>query len=241
MKNLFHSLPAVALAKAGFALPPIALAKAAPLFFIFICLQACSQAPAPETAGKQASGSVLSDTSAIALEDSPSREYRLFKMERIVEGQTLIDLKLLRLNDLKEALVATLSANDSLRTTGQYPKFYWSKDSKLLVTENSISDSTYKREVVVYDLTNFSVSSRKKGYLLGFDLLNDFVFTYRQTSERQIICFFNVNFPNMEQVRELIAAPSGKLPVVTVTPAKKDVRVKAYMTGAVPINFSFTY
>ena len=82
---------------------------------------------------------------------------------------------------------------------------------------------------------------RKQGNLLNYDVVNDFAFMYRTTAERQIICFYNVSMPDQEQVREIVAAPAGKLPFVLIAPIKREARVKAYMTGAVPINIAFNY
>ena len=241
MKNFFNSLPATKSQSLT-----AAVAKVGTFMFIFICLQACSQSSPSDKAANQAHSS-LTDTAAVSLGDTPSREYRLFKFTRKSGDQTFIDLKVLRLKDLKETLVSTLpvetdSASVALaKINGGGPKFYWSKESQYLITENSVPDSMYKREVVIFDLNSFSVMKRKQGNLLNYDVVNDFAFMYRTTAERQIICFYNVSMPDQEQVREIVAAPAGKLPIVLIAPIKREARVKAYMTGAVPINIAFNY
>ncbi|MDO8367300.1 MAG: hypothetical protein Q7T20_10910 [Saprospiraceae bacterium] len=206
---------------------------------VFLWLQACSQSPAPNAADK--SHSVLTDTTGIVLGDSPGKEFRLFKFTRIDGDQTKMDLKLLRLSDLKEALVCTLPAEDDLKVMAPYPRYYWSNDSKFLVTENSINDSIYKREMVIFDLTSFSVGKRKDGNLLGFDPMNDVAFLYRETPERQGICYFPIAFPEKELVQEVLIGPSGRLPTVIIVPREKRAKVKAYMTDGVPVNFVIQY
>jgi len=204
----------------------------------FLWLQACSQST-PNSADK--SHSVLTDTTGIVLGDSPAKEYRLFKFTRQDGEQTKIDLKILRLSDLKEALVCTLPAEDDLKVMAPYPRYYWSKDSRFLVTENSINDSIYKREMVLFDLKNFSMGKRKEGNLLGFDPVNDYVFLYRETPERQGVCYFPATLPEKELVQEILIAPSGRLPTVIVVPLEKRAKVKAYMQDSVPVNFVIQY
>jgi len=206
---------------------------------VFLWLHACSQAPAPNSADK--SHSVLTDTTGIVLGDSPGKEYRLFKFTRQDGELTKIDLKVLRLSDLKEALVSTLPAEDDLKVMAQYPRYYWSKDSKFLVTENSINDSIYNREMVLFDLTSFSMGKRKDGNLLGYDHVNDVAFLYRETPERQGVCYFPTASPEKELIQEILISPSGRLPTVIIVPLEKKAKVKAYMTDGVPVNFLIQY
>ncbi len=207
---------------------------------LFVWLHACSQSPNSNGASGK-SNSILSDTSGNTLGNSPDGQYRLFKFARKEGDKAVIDLKLLRLRDLSEALVSTLPAEDEFKVLAPYPRFYWSKDSGYLVTENSITDSVYKRETVLFDLMNFSMGKRKQGNLLGFDGVNDVAFVYRQSTERQIVCLFTVSFPEEENIREVLAAPSGRLPIVIVAPLQKSAKVKAYMPDGVPVNFAIHY
>jgi len=204
----------------------------------FLWLQACSQST-PNSTDK--SHSVLTDTTGSVLGDSPGGEYRLFKFPRQDGDQTKMDLKVLRLSDLKEAFVSTLPAEDDLKVMALYPRYYWSKDSRFLVTENSINDSIYKREMVLFDLKNFSMGKRKNGNLLGFDPVNDYAFLYRETPERQAVAYFPVTLPEQEMVQEILIAPSGRLPTVIIVPLEKKAKIKAYMPDGVPLNFVINY
>lgn len=162
-----------------------------------------------------------------------------------------MDLKLLRLKDLKETLIGTIltdpppilidSAMERMRQVNEKPKFYWSKGSEYLITENSVPDSIYERELLIFDLQNFEMAQRKPGQLLNFDPLNDMVFMYRFTRTRQTITFFDAKTPNVMHDRDITAAPTGKSPVVILSPTKKEAKVKAYMQGGVPVNIAFSY
>lgn len=211
-----------------------ALLSAKASFFLlplFVWLQACSQSPAPNAEEKPAY-SILNDSSGVALGDSPNREYRLFKFAGKTGETTETILKVLRLKDLQETTVATLRTD---------PKFYWSSDSRYLITENSVPDSIYQREVVVFNLKNFEMERRKQGILLNYDLLNDVAFLYRYTEERQIICFFYPKSANMEQYREILVPQDGKVPSMILSPKERKAKVKAYTTGGVPMNVAFQY
>lgn len=210
------------------------------LLSVFFWLQACSQSPTPKADEPQLN-SILTDTSGVAIGDAPSGGFRLFKSPRQAGDKAVIDLKLLRLHDMKGVLVATLPAEDEFKLVGNYPKFYWSKESKFLITENTINDSIYKRELVIYDLNNMDISKRIKGNLLNFDNVTDMIFQYRQSEDRQMVYYFNPAFPDQANHREVIAAPSGRMPIVTLTPLQRTIRVKAYMPDNVPVNFSFQY
>lgn len=164
--------------------------------------------------------------------ESPDRAYRLFKFTRQSGDKTVSDLKLLRLNDLKETLVSTLSTE---------PKAYWSSDNRYLITENSQPDSMYGREVVLFDLNNFEMGKKKQGQLVNYDLLHDIVFMYNYDSTRQSIIFFDSRVPEIEQRREILAAPAGKLPNIILEPKEKKARVKAYTTGGAAVNIAIHY
>lgn len=206
---------------------------------VFIWLEACSQSPDKDAAVNH-SNSILTDTSGNALGDSPNKAFRLFKFTHKEGGKSMVDLKLLRLQDLKETLVSTIAVEDSVKTGGG-PKFYWSKDSRYLIAENNVQDSVYGRETVLFDLVNFNVAKRKEGKLLNFDQVNDIAFVQRYNAERQIICFFDVKTPDAENTREALVPQEGKLPVVILAPLERKAKVKVYTTGGVPMNFSFTY
>ncbi|MBC7774563.1 MAG: hypothetical protein H7246_03925 [Phycisphaerae bacterium] len=207
---------------------------------LFVWLHACSQSPNSNgTSGK--SNSILTDTSGASLGDSPSSQYRLFKFTRKDGERTVIDLKLLRLSDLSEAFVSTLPAEDEFKVLAPYPRYYWSNDSRYLVTENATTDSIYKRETVLFDLVTFSMGKRKLGNLLGFDNVNDVAFLYRQSPERQSVCYFNLKFSGEENVREIMVEPSGRLPIVIIAPLEKRAKVKVYMPDGVPVNFAILY
>ena len=219
MKNFLY-LPAVAIAKAGLFLLPI-----------FIWLQACSQAPAPASADQQ-SNSILSDTSGVVISDSPDGNYRLFKYTRKVGEQTETDLRILRLKDLKGALVSTLRTE---------PKAYWSSDSKDLITENSVPDSVYQREVVIYSVGTFEIYRRKQGQLINYDLVNNVVFMYTYDSTRQTITAFRVDNTDSEKRQEIVAPPAGRIPIAILAPLEKKAKIKAYTTGGAAVNIAFNY
>lgn len=216
-----------------------------PFLLVFIWLQACSQSPSPEASAPPIA-SILSDSTAVALGDSPDQAYRLFKSTRPVGEQTKTDLKVVRLRDFQQTLVSTLRAEatpnsaiaEALRSK---PKFYWSKNVKYLLAENSVPDNDYEQETVLFDLASLAVAQRKPGNLLAFDAANDVAFYYQTTPERQIICFFDLKNPQRDQVREIIAAPEGKLPVVILSPKDRQAKVKAYTTGGAAVNMSFRY
>lgn len=203
---------------------------------VFIWLEACSQAPAND-ADKPAH-SILSDTSGNALGDSPNKAFRLFKFARQEGEKSLVDLKLLRLQDLKETFVSTITVDAK---EGVGPKFYWSKDSRYLIAENNIQDSLYGRETVLFDLVNFNVGQRKEGRLLNFDQVNDIAFVQRFNPERQIIVFFDLKDADIEHNREVMAPQEGKLPVIILAPLEKKAKVKLYTTGGAAVNISFLY
>ncbi|GEM_PF-1274651 len=223
MKNLHYSLPAIALAKAGM------------FVIVLLCLQSCSQSPSD--ASNKHTASVLKDSSAV-LGSSPDNAYRLFKGTRELDGQEVTDLILLRLHDLHETLVSTIPAKDSLPIE---PKFFWSKDSKYLLVNNSVPDSAYQYEVVLFDLANLAVAQRNPGELVNYDKANDVVFYYKTTLVRQSICYYYVGNPSKESVRDFTAIPIGKLPVLNPISAEKQARVKAYTIDNTPVNFAISY
>lgn len=197
---------------------------------VFIWLQACSQAPGSE--GSTAKSSDAMPDAASILGDSPDHAYRLFKSVRTVNGQSVTDLKVLRLQDLQQTLVSTMP-NDS--------KYFVSADSKYLIAENSVPDSSFKREVVVFDLPAFSTAYRKPGNLLGFDLNNQMVFFHRTEPTQQFIVFFNLDTPTGENQRAISAPPVEKLPSIILSPKDRRVKVKIYTTDNVPVNVAFNY
>lgn len=224
MKNFHSSLTAVALAKAGIFLS------------VFIWFHACSQSPAPNTS----TTSVLTDSSAV-LGSSPNNAFRLFKSTRQKGDQTETDLKILRMQDMRETLVSTVPLDDPSNEITKGPKFFWSKDSKYLIVDNSMPDSAYKREVVLYSLPDLAVAQRNPGALIGFDAMNEVVFFYRSTDERQSICFYDLKKPSIESVRDVTAAPIGKMPTLIFSYKERKVKVKAYTTDDTPVNFSEEY
>jgi hypothetical protein len=201
---------------------------------VFIWLEACSQSP-DKDAAKQ-SKSILTDTSGNALGDSPNKAFRLFKFTHQEGDKSMVDLKLLRLQDLQETLVSTITVE-----AGGAPKVYWSKDSRYLITENNVQDSLYGREMVLFDLVNFNVAKRKAGRLINFDTVNDIAFIQRYNTERQIICFFDVKDAELEHRREVLAPQEGKLPVILFVPLERKAKVKLYTTGGAAVNISFLY
>ena len=213
-----------------------AAATVASFIFSFIWLQACSQSPAPN-AGAQQSNSILSDTAGTALGNSPDKEYRLFKFNRIAGDHTETNLKILRLKDLQEAMVSSVIID----APATEPKFFWSKDSKYLVVDNSVPDSIYKREVLLYNLQELTVAQRNPGALIAFDAMNEVVFFYRTSVERQTICFYDLAKPGVESVRDIIAPPVGKMPTVIFSYKERNVKVKAYTTDNVPVNVVMKY
>lgn len=224
MKNLPYSLPA------------ITLAKASPFILCFIWLQACSQSPAPNSAGQQ-SNSIIADTSGTFLGNSPDKEYRLFRFNLKKGDQTEAYLKILRLKDLQETLVSTVI----IETPTSEPKFFWSKDSKYLLVDKSMPDSAFKSEVVLFNLPNFAIEQTNPGALIAMDAMNEVVFFYRTTAERQSVCFYALEKPAKESVRDITAPPVGKLPSVIFSYKERKVKVKAYTTDDTPVNIAFLY
>ncbi len=207
---------------------------------VFIWFQACSQSPNPVAADKSAT-TILNDTTGKSLGNSPDGGYRLFKFPRQVGDQTVTELKLLQFKDMQETTVGTITP-DALTKAGRTdPRVYWSKDGHFLITENIVPDSSFDHEVVLFSLQNFKIQEKKPGALLGFDLVNDIAFFYLPTAERQQIRFFEVKNPGFVQQREIIAPPSGKLPILILAPTEKKAKVKAYTTDGVPINVSIQY
>lgn len=204
------------------------------LFYALMLLlgqQACSNAPTPASGnGAKASDSILTDTSGVALGNSPNGAFRLFKTQ-LPSGENA--LKVLRLKDLYQALVAT-SKKDQ--------KFYWSKDSRYLIADNDAPDTAaYKQQVVFFNLFNFQIEALKNGQLIGFDPLNDMTFLYRYTNERQQIVYFDLNKYEQETQREILTPPGDKVPSSVVHPKERMIKVKAYMSDGVPVNIGFNY
>jgi len=197
---------------------------------VFIWLQACSQAPGSE--GSTAKSTDTLPDSASILGDSPDHAFRLFKSVRTVNGQSVTDLKVLRLQDLQQALVATMPSD---------AKYFVSADSKFLIAENSVPDSSFKREIVVFDLLAFSAAYRKPGNLLGFDVNNQMVFFHRTEPTQQFIVFFHLDTPTGENQRAVSAPPVEKLPSIILSPKDRRVKVKIYTTDNVPVNIAFNY
>ncbi|MFN0174889.1 MAG: hypothetical protein ACKVU0_09605 [Saprospiraceae bacterium] len=224
MKNFFYSLPAEASAKAG------------SFFIVLLCLQACSQSPGSDASNKTAD-SLLNDPSAV-LGSSPDNAYRLFKSARQLGEQTVTDLILVRLRDSLMTAVSTIPAKDSLP---REPKFFWSKDSKYLLVNNSVPDSTYHYEVVLFDLQNLAVAQRNFGELVNYDKANDVVFFYKSLPTRQSISYYYLENPSKESGRDVTVVPIGKLPNLILSVAEKEARVKAYTIDNTPVNFAFKY
>lgn len=225
MKNLFH--PSAALT----------LAKAALLFPVFFWLQACAQSPAPNTSAPGQKSSILNET-AVSLGNSPDEKYRLFKNDRKNGEAIETEFVIVRFQDMKEMLLAKLPSDTSKSNN---PKYYWSKDSTNLLLESAIVDSISNREVVLFNLPTFDVAQRNKGTIIGFDAINQVVFYYRTTAERQSICFIDLKNPKKEFVRDIIAAPSGKLPSLIFSYKERRVKVKAYTTEDTPLNVALLY
>lgn len=219
MKNLFNTLPALTFASVG------------TFLFAFICFSACSQSPSP-TAVASTKTSVLTDSSTV-LSVSLNEEYRLFKSK---SGQAQTRLVVLRLSDMKEILVSSTPADAQTE-----PKFFWSQDSRNLITENATPDSSSKSEVMLIDLTKMTVAQRNPGALLAFDQINNEVLFYRSTPERQSICFYNLGNPGKESVRDIIAPPVGKLPMVIFDYKGRKARVKAFTSENTPVNVILPY
>ena len=195
----------------------------------FVCaLIACSNPANSGNAGK-ASDSILTDTSGVSLGNSPDGAYRLFKSPLPAGGNAI---KLLRLSDMKQTQVAT-SAKD--------PKFYWSSDSRYLMADNDAPDSTYKQQVVFFNLINFRMEAPKNGQMLAYDQINNMLFLYRYTAERQLIVYFHLSTMDQELQREIITPPGDKIPSAILHPAQRSAKVKAYMTDGVPVNIGFNY
>lgn len=194
---------------------------------VFLWLQACSQSPTSGAPNQSASASA--DT---LLGSSANNEFRLFKTVRQVGGQNETELKIVRLQDGHQVSVAK---------TRSTPKFYWSKNSEFLICEGSVADSVNQRDVIVFDLTKLNFAKQTPGTLMAFDAANDVVFIYRTTLERQIIGFIDIKNPRYESIREIIAPPIGKLPILTPVPAKRELKVKAYTTDDTPMNTAFKY
>ena len=204
---------------------------------VFIWLQACSQSPAP-TSSEAAQSAILANSDA-ALGDSYDQAFRLFQFKREVNGKTENVLKVVRLADLKEELVAVLPAEGD--STAGKTKFYWSKDSKYLIAENVMADSAKQREVVLFDLKNFSIAQRNLGTLIAFDAVNEVVFYYRSLPERQNVYFYDLQNPVGESVREITVPGIGKLPTIVFSYKEKRARVKAITTDDVPMNIAIQY
>jgi hypothetical protein len=198
---------------------------------VFIWLQACSQSPSADAAKQGASQGPLPDSSSI-LGDSPDHAYRLFKSTRTVDGQTLTDLKVLRLNDLQQFLVSTIP-NDS--------KYFWSPDSRYLIAENIVADSAMQRETVFFDLGSLSTVYKKTGALIAFDAANQVVFFYFPEEGRQIISFTYLHNPTVDKRRDITAPGIGKLPSIILMTKEKQARVKAFTTDDVPVNLMVEY
>lgn len=240
MKNLFNCSPAFTLLSAkAWQLG----AKMALLLPVFLWLHACSQTPTPSgntpAAGKT---SLLTDTTnAAVLGNSFNNAYRLFKSTRQDGDQSVTDLVLLRLQDMKETLVSTVPTEVQAPLPNP-PKFFWSQDSKYLMVENRLADSTgTTREVVLFDLATLSIIQRHPGALVAFDQINEMVIYYRSDVERQSICYFNLRKPEVEKVRDIIAPPTGKLPAIIFVYKEKKARVKAYTTDDAPVNIILEY
>jgi len=205
---------------------------------VFLWLQACSQSPSTFNPAEQA---ILADTTGVALGNSLDYKFRLFKFDAERDGKSLMVLKVLRLGDLQEMLVSNLSPK-SQEDIIVDPKYFWSKDSKYLIAENSVPDSAYEREVVLFNLPNFGVERRIQGQILGFDQNNSVAFLYRYNSERQWVCIVDLKNPAIEKNREIIAPPDGKkAPTFIVDPHKRSFRVKVYTEGGAAANASFEY
>lgn len=205
---------------------------------LFVWLQACSQSPTSSNPTAQA---ILTDTTGKALGNSLDYKYRLFQFNAEIEGKPVMVLKALRLGDLQEAFLSNVSPK-SQQDMIEDPKFFWSKDSKYLIVENSVPDSAYEREVVLFNLINFQVERRIQGQLLGFDQNNGIAFLYRYNPERQLVAIIDLKSPAAEKIREIIAAPDGqKAPTFFVNPQKRDFRIKVYTEGGAAANASFEY
>lgn len=205
---------------------------------VFVWLQACSQSPTPSS---QTEPVILTDTTGKALGNSLDYKFRLFQFDAERGGQAVIVLKVLRLGDLQEALVSNVSPK-SQKDMIEDPKFFWSKDSKYLIVENSVPDSAYEREVVLFNLPNFQIERRIQGQLLGFDPNNDVVFFYRYNTERQMVSFVELKSPAVEKTREIIAPPDGeKAPAFILNPQKRNFKIKVYTEGGAAANASFEY
>ncbi len=222
MKNLFNALPALTFTRVG------------TILFAFICVSACSQSPSP-TATVSTKTSVLTDSSTV-LGASLNEEYRLFKSKGQNGGLAQTNLVVLRLSDMQEVLVSSIPADNQTE-----PKFFWSQDSRNLIAENATPDSTTKSEVVLFDLTKMAVAQRNPGALLAFDQINNEVLFYRSSPERQSICFYSLETPDKESVRDIIAPPVGKLPTVIFVYKERKARVKAYTSENTPVNFILPY
>lgn len=205
---------------------------------LFVWLQACSQSPTPANPTEQA---ILTDTSGTALGNSLDYKFRLFKFDAERGGQSVMVLKVLRLGDLQEVLLSNVSPK-SQKDMIEDPKYFWSKDSKYLIVENSVPDSAYEREVVLFNLPNFQIERRIQGQLLGFDQNNDVVFLYRYNVERQMVSIVDLKSPNVEKTREIIAPPDGeKAPSFILNSQKRSFKVKVYTEGGAAANASFEY
>lgn len=214
MKNLFYLIP------------------------VFLWIQACSQSTPGANAGQSANAhSILSDTTGNSLGNSPDGAYRLFKFNRQVGDKSVVDLSLLRLKDLKEISLTTIT----LDSTNSKPKFFWSKEGKYLVTDRSMPDSAGKAEVVLFDLQNGVEDQTNVGRLIAFDAMNQVVFYHRAEADRQDICLYYLDNPQFEKRRTIAAVSVGKLPEIIFSYKEKKARVKAFTTENTPVNVPLPY
>ncbi len=205
---------------------------------VFLWIQACSQSTPGANAGQAANGhSILTDTTGNSLGNSPDGAYRLFKFKRQAGDKSVVDLNLLRLKDLKEFSLTTITLDSS----NINPKFYWSKEGKYLVTDRSIPDSAGKAEVVLFDLQNGVEDQTNPGRLFGFDAMNQVVFYHRAAEDRQNICFYYLNNPQFEKSRGIMAPAVGKLPEISFSYKEKKAKVKAFTTDNTPVNIPLQY
>lgn len=202
------------------------------LLFGLVWLQSCTSSPSTPGASAQTAEPSAISGEGVVLGDSPDHAFRLFKMQRSVNGQPESYLKVVRLSDLKEAEVSRMGAE---------PKFYWSSQNAHLIAEHAPADSAGRSNTIIFDLYNFKVAQKKYMPLVAFDYVNDIIFNYRYTDDRQTLCFYTPSRPDEERSRDLIMPPAGKNPVVTLNIKERKARVKAYTTGGVPSNFEIKY
>jgi len=219
MKNLFYFIP------------------------VFLWVTACSQSsPNSSAAGQDSSShSILTDTAGNSLGNSPDGAFRLFKFTKQTDAGTTTDLVLMRLSDLKEIPVTTIIPDTMAMEVSAQPKFFWSKDSKYLITNQSVQDTACQNDVILFDLQTLKVAQRNAGYLFAFEMMNEVVFFYKPMVERQEILFYSLKDPGYERNRAITAAPAGKLPNIIFEYKERKAKVKAFTTGNVPVNVAFQY